>query len=177
MKRRTSFFLASVVSLGLVGSAHAKLSGSGGSVEFTATGPAGLKIVGTTSQITVREDGANVVVTVPLAGLDTGIALRNKHMREKYLEVDKFPTAELTVARSALKVGEGSGTAQGTMKIHGQTRPVSFGYTAAKGGPGLTVEGTVHLDMKAFGIEVPSYMGVTVKPDVDVKAKLGVSDG
>ena len=36
------------------------------------------------------------------ASLDTGIDLRNKHMREKYLEVQKYPNAVLTVDRSTL---------------------------------------------------------------------------
>jgi hypothetical protein len=66
--------------------AQAKLAGSGGEVSFTAVGPAGLKIVGSTTQISVKEDGSNVLVSVPLATVDTGIGLRNKHMKEKYLE-------------------------------------------------------------------------------------------
>jgi polyisoprenoid-binding protein YceI len=102
------------------GVAEAKLSGSGGQVQFTATGPGGLTIVGTTKDVNVKDDGTSVTVVVPLANVDTGIALRNKHMKEKYLEVDKFPTAELTVSRSALKLQEGSGSASGSMKIQPQ---------------------------------------------------------
>ena len=46
---------------------------------------------------------SNVVITVPLANLSTGIGLRDHHMKEKYLEVQKYPSATLTIARSALK--------------------------------------------------------------------------
>jgi polyisoprenoid-binding protein YceI len=174
MKKILSALAVTVLAVATAGVAQAKLSGSGGEVSFTATGPAGLKIVGTTSQVAVKEDGANVVISVPLSAIDTGIALRNKHMKEKYLETDKYPNAELTVARSAVK--EGSGSAQGTMKLHGQSKPVSFNYNAKKAGEGFAVDGTVHLNMKEFGIEVPSYLGVTVKPEVDVAAKFSASD-
>jgi polyisoprenoid-binding protein YceI len=168
----SGFAVAALVSA--FGVAEAKFSGSGGEVQFTAVGPAGLKIVGTTKDVTVKDDGTNVVIVVPLANVDTGIALRNKHMKEKYLETDKYPNAELTVARGSVK--EGSGSAQGTMKIHGQSKPVSFNYTAKKTGTSFAVDGTMHLNIKEFGIEVPSYLGVTVKPEVDVSAKFSASD-
>jgi polyisoprenoid-binding protein YceI len=174
MKKLLSSVLASVIVFGGAGLAYAKLAGSGGEVSFTAIGPGGLKIVGNTSQISVKEDGTNAVVSVPLGGLSTGIALRDKHMKEKYLETDKYPNAELTVARSAVK--EGSGSAQGTMKIHGQSKPVTFSYNAKKSGSGYAVDGTVRVNIKDFGIEVPSYLGVTVKPDVEVAVKFNATD-
>jgi polyisoprenoid-binding protein YceI len=174
MKKQLSIALATVVALGGANFAYAKLAGSGGEVSFTAIGPGGLKIVGNTSQITAKEDGANAIVSVPLGGLSTGIALRDKHMKEKYLETDKFPNAELTVARSAVK--EGSGSAQGTMKIHGQSKPVTFSYSAKKSGAGYAVDGTVRINIKDFGVEVPSYLGVTVKPEVDVAVKFNATD-
>src|SRR5581483_4442375 len=68
-------------------------------VTFGAAGPAGFKIEGTTSELSVSEGGGNVMVSVPLANLTTGIALRDHHMKEKYLEVAKYPAAVLTVAR------------------------------------------------------------------------------
>jgi polyisoprenoid-binding protein YceI len=168
--------LAAVTILASIGIAEAKLAASGGDVSFTAVGPGGLKIVGTTKELAVKEDGATVTVVVPLGNIDTGIGLRNRHMREKYLEVDKYPTAELSVNRSDLKFVDGSASASGTMKIHGQSKPVTFTYTAKKNGSSFAIDGAVHLNMKEFGIEVPSYLGVTVKPEVDVTAKFNAAD-
>src|SRR5579863_3203967 len=107
MHRGQRFSLAALsfgyVTLGAV--AHATLSGATDShVSFAASGPAGMSIEGTTSELTVADQGDNIVITVPLANLTTGISLRDRHMRDKYLEVQKFPTATLTVARSALKL-------------------------------------------------------------------------
>jgi polyisoprenoid-binding protein YceI len=174
MKKLTTLAALSIFALASIGIAEAKLAGSGGEVSFTAIGPGGLKIVGTTSQIVAKEDGSNVVISVPLGSITTGISLRDKHMKEKYLETDKFPNAELTVARASVK--EGSGSAQGTMKIHGQSKPVTFNYNAKKTGEAFAIDGTVRLNIKEFGVEVPSYLGVTVKPDVDVAVKFSATD-
>ena len=43
---------------------------------------------GTTSDLTVKDDGKVVRITVPLANLTTKMSLRDKHMKEA-LEVDK----------------------------------------------------------------------------------------
>jgi polyisoprenoid-binding protein YceI len=161
--------------------ADAALSRAGdASIEFVAVGPAGLKIKGTTHDLTVVDQGADVTVKVPLGGLKTGISLRDNHMREKYLQVEKFPNAELTVPRASIKMPSGgsvSADGQGTLSLHGQKKPVSFHYDAKKNGSVIHVIGTVHLNMNAFGIEVPSYAGVTVKPDVDVNVEFDAKDG
>lgn len=151
-----------------------------GAVTFFAKGPAGLKIEGKTSEISVSEKDGKVSFVVPLGNLDTGIGLRNKHMREKYLETAKYPNAELVVERSALRFAEdgkeSAGTAPGTMTIHGKTRPVTVTYKARRSGNSYQVDGGVALDMNQFGIEVPSYAGVTVKPDIDIVVRTKVED-
>lgn len=161
--------------------ADAKLSRTGSpNVTFTAIGPAGMKIVGTTSDLNVDDDGQNVTVVVPLANLRTGISLRDRHMKEKYLQVQQYPNAELRVARSALRFptgGDTSGDAPGSMKIHGRTNPVTFHYVAHRNGGSISVTGSVHVNMKDYGIDVPSYLGVTVRPDVDVSARFDANDG
>jgi polyisoprenoid-binding protein YceI len=161
--------------------AHAKLSKvAGPEVSFTLIGPAGMKIVGNGNDLRVADDGTAVKVTVPLAGMKTGISIRDKHMHEKYLQTPTYPTAELQVPRSALKIpADGANASQdaaGTLALHGKSKPVNFHYTSSREGSKLKVKGTMHLNMNDFGIEVPVYLGVTVKPDVDVAAQFDVSD-
>jgi polyisoprenoid-binding protein YceI len=150
-------------------------------VGFAASGPAGMKIEGTTTDLTVADDGANVTVDVPLANLGTGIALRDHHMKEKYLEVPKYPSTTLVVARTALKFPSNGerveGDAPGSLKLHGQTHPVSVHYDAKGDGAGYLVHGRLHVNMNDYGITVPTYLGVTVKPDVDVTASFHVAGG
>lgn len=160
--------------------AGAQLKSAGASVSFTAVGPAGMKIVGNTSELAVADDAKKITIAVPLAGIKTGIDLRDRHMREKYLQVDQFPRAELEVTRASLNLpsdgANAAGTGQGTMKIHGRSKPVSFKYTAKRAGASYEVTGSVQVNVKDYGIEIPSYMGVTVKPDVDVSVKFTAKD-
>jgi len=138
-----------------------------------------MKINGTTADLSVLEDGGNVVVSVPLSNLTTGIALRDQHMKEKYLEVPKYPAATLTIARAALSLPPSGqrveGDARATLALHGQTRPVAVHYEATAEGSGFSTHGKFHINMNEFGISVPSYLGVTVKPDVDVSASFRVA--
>ena len=102
-------------------------------------------------------------------------------MREKYLEVPKYPAAVLTIARAALKLpnpGEKvEADAPGTITLHGQSRPVSVNYDAKDDGATLVTHGAFRINMNDFGITVPVYLGVTVKPDIDVTASFRVSKG
>jgi polyisoprenoid-binding protein YceI len=161
--------------------AYAKLTRTGTpAVAFHASGPAGMKIVGQTSDLDVDDQGAKVVIKVPLRNLTTGIALRDDHMRNKYLQVGSYPNAELSVDRATIHFPNGDGTAtgdaQGTMAIHGKTKNVSFHYTVARTGGSLHVGGTTKLDLRDYGIDVPSYLGVTVKPDIDVEVQFTATE-
>jgi polyisoprenoid-binding protein YceI len=148
-------------------------------VGFQASGPAGMTIEGTTSDLTLEDKGDNIVLTVPLGNLSTGITLRDRHMKEKYLEVPKFPSATLTVARGALKLpatgDKIEADVSSSVSIHGQTRPVTVHYEAKKDGASVLAKGKFHINMRDFGIAVPSYLGVTVKPDVDVSANFRIA--
>jgi polyisoprenoid-binding protein YceI len=167
-----------LLSISAVG--HAALSSpSETKVGFTATGPAGLKIEGKTPDLTVADANGNLQLTVPLANLSTGIDLRDRHMKEKYLEVGKFPSAVLTVARSALKLPAGGDQVEldvpGTLALHGTTKPVTVHYGAKADGGGFAANGKFNINMNDYGIQVPSYLGVTVKPDVVVTASFRVT--
>ena len=157
--------------------AGADVSSSSGRAEFDAVGPAGMAIVGKTSEVQVREEAGRVSVTVTLANVDTGIALRNKHMREKYLEVGKYPVTTLSVERSSLRFDSGTATATGALTLHGKTKAIPFSYTVVKRGAALDVVGRTRIDMRDFGVDVPSYLGVSVKPEVDVVVSFTATDG
>lgn len=177
---RLAIALAAVVSSVAVSAAAALGQASNASVSMLATGPGGLKIEGKTSELLVKEEAGKVHFVVPLAHLDTGIELRNRHMRDKYLEVGKYPNAELVLDRAALKFPEdgreSSGSANGTMTIHGQTKPVTVSYKAKRSGNSYDVSGSARVNIKDYGVDVPSYLGVTVKPDVDVSLSARVQD-
>ena len=181
---RSSFLLSALtVASILTGAiaADAALSRDGASsVTFVAVGPAGMKIEGTTSDLSTKDDGTQLRVTVPLQNLTTGMSLRDRHMKDKYLEVPTYPSAELLVARSDLKFpadgASSSGEAPAKLNLHGVARDVKFKYSADNKGGTYGIKGGFSIDMNDYKIEVPSYLGVTVKPQVEVKAAFSAVD-
>lgn len=160
--------------------AAAKLSKTGSSTTtFHAAGPAGMNIDGSTSEMNVADDGSSVTITVPLANIKTGLELRDKHTKDA-IEADKYPTVTLKVARSALKFpaagAESSGDARGSMTLHGTTKDVTFHYSAKADGDTLTVKGNTTVNVDDFGVKRPSYLGVTVKPDVRIDTSFQAKD-
>jgi polyisoprenoid-binding protein YceI len=147
---------------------------------FSGSGPAGFKIDGKTPDVSVKDDGKNFMVAVNLKTLTTGIGLRDSHMREKYLEVEKFPEATLSVPLSSIKLEDGKvneAEAKGTFSVHGKSKEVSFKYKANCKASVCDIEGSLPLNMKEFDVNVPSYLGVTVKPDITIKTTFKAKKG
>ncbi len=166
---------------GFVTAADAGLSKTGASeASFTARATGGMTIRGVTGDVRIEEQQGTIVVTVPLAGLKTGIGLRDRHLREKYLETDKHPNAELRVARSAIKFPDpGAAVSQnvtGSLSLHGTTRPTPFNYAARRDGSTYRVNGAMRVNLQDFGIKTPSFMGVTVNNAIDIKVQFQVLD-
>lgn len=150
------------------------------SVTVLARGPAGLRIEGRGSEVALEEDASTLVFKVPVAPLETGVGLRDAHLREM-LEVERYPAATLRVPKSQLTFPRqrepSEGTAEGDLTLHGQSRPVKVNYRAELAADGvIKVHGSMHLDMRDFDLKAPSFLGVTVAPMVEVKVELAVKD-
>src|SRR5882724_2639397 len=112
-----------------------------GDVTVLARGPGGLRIEGKSTE-------------VPLAPIDTGIGLRNRHLRES-LEADKFPDATLRVRRADLEFPKDGSPVErqvtGELVLHGHSRAVPVHYRAERTAGGLTrIAGSLQLDMRDF---------------------------
>ncbi|HET6984588.1 MAG TPA: YceI family protein [Myxococcaceae bacterium] len=178
--RGLMLFVCSLV-LTAAGFADAAIgSPSGAAVLFSARGTAGLNIEGVTHEMALEERDGNVVFRVPLAGLDTGIGLRNRHLRG-YLDVTHFPVAELDVSKSLVALAS-PGTpkesdATGTLTLHGVSKPCSIHYRVEQVQSGeYRVHGTTRIDIRDFGIAVPTYLGITVDPAVAIQVDFSVHD-
>ncbi len=168
MARRTSLLVV-LAALPLLAAAT-KVTGEP-TAGFRGRGPGGFSLEGKTHQLRVEDDGTTLKVIVPLSGLQTGISLRDRHMREKYLEVDKYPDAVLSLPWSSVKLPEDGRTAEatapGTMALHGKTHDVQVRYRLARSGNSYQVSGDIALDIRDYGIEIPSYFGITVQPEIE----------
>jgi len=145
------------------GSFEAKTTALSGSVMPSASGSAAF-------------DGS---LAVDLRTLDTGISLRNGHLREKYLEVAKgagFDTAtlsaiELKGINPDAPAGKGSFT--GVLKLHGVTKAVTGAVDVRPAGSGLHVKASFPVNLADYGIPTPRYLGVGVKDTVTVEVAFG----
>lgn len=117
-------------------------------------------------------------LAVDLRTLDTGIALRNEHLRNRYLETSRgggFEVAELAELRledADAESFEGRTSFTGTLRLHGVQRAIAGRANIRREASLLRVEAEFALDLAAFGIEKPQYLGVGVKNEVQVKVSL-----
>ena len=126
------------------------------------------------------DDGSFVV---DLRTLDTGINLRNEHLRENYLEVDKAPGYDrATLSEIDLKgvnpdSPEGKGSFTGSLMLHGTKKTVSGPAEIRKAGSGVRVKASFPVNLSDFAIPEPRYLGVGVKNTVQVEVTFTASPG
>ena len=115
-------------------------------------------------------------LAVDLRTLDTGIGLRNDHLREKYLEVDKGAGYDKAVLSQITLNGvnpdapAGKGSFSGSLALHGVTKMVSGPVEVRKAGAGLRVKASFPVNLPDYNIAEPRYLGVGVKNIVQVDA-------
>jgi polyisoprenoid-binding protein YceI len=160
-----------------------------GSVEFLATGwPSALKIhgkgTGPAGTLTVSDHCVSGFLAVDLASLETGIGLRDRHLKEEYLQVDRYPEARLTFSHldvGAVPEGPTFGAVavpfEGTLRLHGVEKPVTGQAKVSRNDARLTVSAQFSIRLGDFGVGVPKYMGITVAEKVDVKAAFSAAVG
>jgi polyisoprenoid-binding protein YceI len=117
-------------------------------------------------------------LSVDVATLDTGIDLRNEHLRSNYLEVGRGPGFDRAVL-SEIRLGaadprgfEGKTTFTGTFLLHGATNPIAGQATIRREGRAVRVEASFSVMVTAFGIEKPRYLGVGVTDQLTVTVSL-----
>jgi polyisoprenoid-binding protein YceI len=162
------------------------LKQSTGSVEFHATGhPSALKIVGkgdkAVGHFVLEGDTVTGDSSFHLASLDTFNETRNHHMKEKYLEVDKFPEAKLTLAKLKLpkelsdNVSLTAVPFEGKLSLHGVEKPVKGTVNLERKGAQVTVTAQFAIKILDFGITLPTFLGITMADDVQVTVANTVS--
>jgi polyisoprenoid-binding protein YceI len=163
---------------------------STGSIAFHAVGhPSAIKINGTGASpkgsLTIGDDGkVSGTVILDITSLDTGISMRTNHMKEKYLEVEKFPTAALTITEIDLPqadfakadYSEDKVPFKGDLTLHGVTKPVSGTAHIERHGASSAVHAEFTVKITDYAIAVPVFAGITVADEVtlEVDAKAPV---
>jgi polyisoprenoid-binding protein YceI len=162
--------------------AEAVVAKEGAEAGFLAVGkPSSLKIHGKTPDLTGKVAGTKTGVQglfeVELRNLETGIKLRDKHLTEKYLEVEKHPKAVLKIRKiGGLKEGStvtaGTLPIEGDLTVRGVTRSVqgTIELQAPAGGDVL-FQAAFDIQIADYQISTPSFAGITVTDKVTVEAR------
>jgi len=114
-------------------------------------------------------DSIDAVVEVDLASLDTGLSLRNKHMRENHLETKKFPKAIFRggkiseLSRPNLEAGQKTTfVLAGTFALHGVEKPlnvpIELSPEPVEGSSGLRITARFSVALADFKISRPSFL-------------------
>lgn len=155
-------------------------------VEFFAVGkPSMLKINGTGGKLAGILEIENKIVKglfkVPLQAMTTGIALRDEHMKKKYLETEKFPEATLQINELQLekdflkeKGSQKNVPFKGKLTIHGVEKDVDGTADIESTDGFLQVLAKTNTNITAHQIDVPSYMGIKVADQVAIQTELKV---
>ena len=119
--------------------------------------------------------GVSGRVRVGLDSLDTGIELRNRHLRETYLEVGRgepFREAVLTAVELAEPFPPGARDHEtgftGLLSLHGVERRVEGDVRLARRDGRVRVEAEFALSLAEFAIPPPRYLGVGVRDEVRI---------
>ena len=116
-------------------------------------------------------DGTEFFFEVDLTSLDTGIGLRNRHMRDNYLEVKEHPFAAFggRVARAApLSDGAYRITVQGVFGVHGVEQDRAMTCDLSPVGAGYRVQCTFSALLSDHDIEIPSVMFLKLNNEVQL---------
>ena len=137
--------------------------------EFFATGHPGLTIHGTTDQHTEEKpddlqkekESLSGKIKVDLKTFNTGMNLRDKHMRDKLFEVAKFPFAIVQI--KALPIKEKN--FKGLLTFHGIEKPV----TGTQEIDASSYKIKLSINLTDYGITPPSFAGMEIDNLVQIE--------
>jgi len=136
------------------------------------------KVTGAISADPAKPGDSTVEVVIDMSSLDTANALRNREMKELYLETQKFPSCSFKSTGVAAPASISPNTpaeikVTGDFTLHGVTKRLTIPVRVV-----LIPDGRIHatslfnVHMPDFGIDVPSNILVTVNNDVPVRLDL-----
>jgi polyisoprenoid-binding protein YceI len=180
--RSVLYVVAVIVGLHGTASANEQYRVSRGEVvvvcPLTVGGGFEAKTQAVTGEVAVGREEAGAIkgaLSVDLRTLKTGIGMRDRHMRDNYLEVTNGPDFETaTIENIQIEKLEGKTTFNGTLVLHGERRPVTGSATLEKRDGGYTVQADFPVRVSEYKIPKPTYLGVGVQDEIRIKVALTV---
>ncbi len=116
--------------------------------------------------------GSDIYFEIELASLKTGIGLRDKDMREDYLETDKYPYASYSAKISNIeRLGENRFRiySDGEFTVHGMSRPVSISATAIIDKATIKVNSEFEVRLTDYDIEIPKLLFLRINETIEIE--------
>ena len=118
------------------------------------------KFSGLTGEVTLDpKDPATAVITLTIesASIDTGIGMRDKHLRSAdFLDVARFPT--MTFESQRVEVAGHRATVAGRLTLHGVTREIVVPVNVRFSESALVASGEFRLNRRDYGINYSSFL-------------------
>lgn len=179
MKRLAFFLLASVFVIPVYSTEYNVDKTKKNSVKFISDAPIE-DFEGVTDNIDgyLIYDGEDIAANsslyfeTDLRTIDTGIGLRNRHMRENYLETDKYPMAQYKgkITKAEKKPnGEYEVEADGDMSIHGVTRNLKVKGVIIDQGDGLKIRTNFIVKLSDHKIDIPQVMFMKINEEMKLE--------
>ncbi len=112
---------------------------------------------------------AEIYFEVDLNTVDTGIGLRNRHMRDDYLHTDKYPFTNFkgTIADvKNISQTEFDVRVRGSMFIHGVTRDITLDGKIYKVPNGYQLKSEFEVKLTDYNIKIPKFMFVRINENI-----------
>jgi polyisoprenoid-binding protein YceI len=117
-------------------------------------------------------DETELYLEVDLASLDTGIGLRNRHMRNNYLEVEDFPYASYSgaiVRSDPMAEGGHRVTSRGSFTVHGVSRDMEIPCDVTSAGDVYRATCSFQVLLSDHDIEIPRIMFLKLANEIRVE--------
>jgi polyisoprenoid-binding protein YceI len=110
---------------------------------------------------------------VELQTLETGIGIRDRHMKNNYLEVEKGPGfSTATIEDIRVEKLEGKTVFSAMLSLHGQKKKVTGAAELQQKDGKIRVQAQFPVKVSEFEIPAPTYLGVGVKDEIQIKVSL-----
>lgn len=168
--------LSIVFTLSMMG--QEKYSTKNGTIVFEASVPS-------FEEVKAKNENVSAILNVEtgdfaslalINGFRFKVALMEEHFNENYMESSKFPKAIVKgklkdFSVSKLTEGTSKYSLEGTITIHGVTKPFETLVLISQKGDNLLVESQFVLNPTDFNIEIPKIVSNKIAEEIQVNAK------
>ncbi len=185
MLKKNIFFILTILSLQTAGfaqvrdyridMAQSEIKFSVRATVYTINGKAGEAESRVSFDPETKKVNLPLSIEIPTASLKTRNKLRDRDMR-KMFEAEKYPEITWTASKVTCEAGPApqflNCQAEGTMKIHGVEKEISFPVELTLRENKVKAEGSLKLKRDDFGLKTPAMLGmIRVSQDVTVSFK------